>query len=53
MNACCKHFGRNFSVLVAVITETGNTSWLVVIFPVETVPGNILETFLPAGEDFF
>ena len=51
MNACCKHFCGNFSVLITVITETGNTSWLIVVFPIETVPGNVLKTFLPAGEN--
>ena len=53
MNAGCQHFGRNFSVLIAVIAETGNASWLVVVLPVEAVPCNVFKTFLPAGEDFF
>ena len=53
MDTCCKHFCRDFSVFVTVIAETGNASWLVMIFPVETVPCNILKTFLPACKDFF
>ena len=33
MDTCCKHFCRDFSVFVTVIAETGNASWLVMIFP--------------------
>ena len=53
MNTGCKHFCRDFSVFIAVVTETGNASWLVVVLPVKAVPCNVLKTFLPAGKNFF
>ena len=53
VNTSCQHLCRYIMIFCGIIGISGYRTWLIVILPEQTVPGNILQTFLPFGQNSF